>query len=173
MGYFTMCVVLLLVALKSSSLDALSIHRTKTSESKSEIIYLNQKSDETIRLKSVLSFDVVQEANARATPQKQIFWIFKRIHSIPTFSEERLGTVTSSIETSQKEQMISLDMEVESKLKRKYSISGNFEKSSESSLLDYDLVIHNLTYADSGLYVCNQWNQKTIYYQLVVSSKNL
>ncbi len=35
----------------------------------------------------------------------------------------------------------------------------------------YDLIIRNLSYADSGLYVCKQWNQKIIYYQLVVASE--
>jgi len=71
--------------------------------------------------------------------------------------------------------MISLDLEVESNLKGKYSLSANLPNrtlttKSESNIHDYDLIINNLTYADSGLYVCNQWNQRTIYYQLVVTS---
>jgi hypothetical protein len=32
------------------------------------------------------------------------------------------------------------------------------------------LVIGNLTYADQGLYICNLWNQKSIYYYLFVTS---
>lgn len=137
-----------------------------------EIIYLYKRSTETIRLKSVLSIFENEQSKPEGSKRKQIFWIFKRIFSVPTFSSNEPGRVTSSIETSSKEQMISLDMDVESNLKEKYSISGaNVTQPEQSSIFNYDLIIHDLTYADSGLYICNQWNHKTIYYQLVVLSK--
>lgn len=171
---FTMKLVsatLLFLAISSLG-NCLSLAKTKNTPSK--VVYLNKNAGETIRLDSVLSYDldhqkVDNDLETRTLSRKQIFWIFKRIYSMPTFSNRTTGQVSSSIETSQDEQMISLDLEVESNLRSKYSISGNVD-TSEVAALHYDLIIRNLTYADSGLYVCNQWNKKTIYYQLVVSS---
>ena len=152
-----------------------------TTTAHNKIIYLNKNAGQSIRLKSVLSIDLTNGSLATADTRenvktrsslsiKQIFWIFKRIYSIPTFSNQSFGQVSSSIETSQNEQMISLDLEVDSNLRTKYSLSGNVDPAEEAPLL-YDLIIRNLSYADSGLYVCKQWNQKIIYYQLVVASK--
>lgn len=166
-------VSLLLLALSSIG-SSMSLTKNKNKEP-SQIVYLKKNAGDTIRLDSVLSYGLDhqkdnKEIETRALARKQIFWIFKRIYSMPTFSNAITGQVSSSIETSQDEQMISLDLEIESNLRSKYSISGNVD-SSEVPDLHYDLIIRNLSYADSGLYVCNQWNQKTIYYQLVVSSK--
>lgn len=161
------CLILFTILHFTESLSILS----QSNNEEKEIIFLYKNAGETIRLRSVLNIDRTNHQNllARSTSKKQIFWIFKRIYFIPTFSNEKFGQVTSSIETSKNEQMISLDLEVESNLKGKYSISGNVN-TMEQTKLNYDLIIHNITYADSGLYVCNQWNQKTIYYQIVVSN---
>ena len=152
-----------------------------TTTAHNKIIYLNKNAGQSIRLKSVLSIDLtngsLETADTRENVKTrsslsitQIFWIFKRIYSIPPFSNQSFGQVSSSIETSQNEQMISLDLEVDSNLRTKYSLSGNVDPAEEAPLL-YDLIIRNLSYADSGLYVCKQWNQKIIYYQLVVASE--
>lgn len=57
--------------------------------------------------------------------------------------------------------MISLDSEVQDNLSQKYSIS-------DEPVDNFDLIISNLSYSDSGLYKCNLWNQKTIFYHLTV-----
>lgn len=122
--------------------------------SPTNIITINERSSiGNVRLKSVLS---LKTANSKT---QKIFWSFKRVYNLPTLSG---SAVQINQEISQNEMMISLDSEVEENLKDKYSID------SEQS----DLIIHNLTYSDSGIYKCNLWNQKTIYYNLIVSSRN-
>ena len=59
--------------------------------------------------------------------------------------------------------MIALDNEVEENLKTKYSIVDNY---------NYNLLIKNLTFMDSGYYICNIWNQKKLVYELIVNSKS-
>lgn len=115
--------------------------------------------------------------------QQKIFWSVKRLYAMPSWSnsssgggnEGGRGIVSTLNELSQVENMISLDAEVEHKLQAKYSTTANeslsFSSSEDSSSSMYDLTIFNLNYADSGVYKCNLWNQRTIYYKLVVSSK--
>lgn len=122
---------------------------------------------QTVRLKSVLG--VLNQTNGGGSSNSQkLFWSFKRIYFIPNLRVEssRSFYVKSSFELAQNELMISLDSEVQDNLKEKYSIGV-----SEDAIDRFDLVINNLTYADSGLYKCNLWNQKTIYYRLTVTSK--
>jgi hypothetical protein len=145
-------------------------------QSKKNIIYLNEKSMQTIRLKSILN---LQNQNVTSSKSQKLFWSFKRIYSIPNMYETNLNDVNNlyvktTSEMSQNEIMISLDGEVQDNLKSKYAIS---EESDENDAGDsstksdkFDLIIYNLTYADSGLYKCNLWNQKTLYYHIVVSS---
>jgi hypothetical protein len=133
------------------------------------VIYLNEKSQQSVRLKSVLN---VFSKNLTSTSKSQkLFWSFKRIYSMPNFQGNFLNLnsfyVKTTNELSQNELMISLDSEVLENLQNKYSI-GVGEKSNQK----LDLIINNLTYADSGLYKCQLWNQKTIYYHLIVTSKN-
>ena len=158
-----------------------------------QIIYLNEKSSNTIRLKSVLSLNkenlLTTSNNNKINAKPKILWQFRRIYSMPNYfnpqgdankqtgnavykvasnSSHTMPVVTSNFELSQLEIMISLGAEVESNLEQKYSI--DFDETS-SNAGNYDLIIKNLTHADSGLYMCNLWNQKAIYYQLIVSSK--
>ena len=133
-----------------------------------KVIYLSEKTSHTIRLKSVRSL-MPAAASPHTTTQK-IFWSFKRIYFTPAFINElqpltnRSHLITKSkSELSQVEQMISLDAEVQDTLSDKYWID-------EAAALKYDLVIKNLTFADAGLYKCNLWNQKTVYYYLFVTS---
>ena len=159
---------LIIASKPTSSLYHSSTTTTTTSMSHNEkIIYLTEKSSQTIHLKSVRS---ILEVSGQLTPLKstqKIFWSFKRIYSMPKFINEIQVTnktnlfVKSKNELSQTELMISLDAEVQDNLKDKYSID---------EVSKYDLVIHNLTYADMGLYKCNLWNQRTIYYYLTVTS---
>jgi hypothetical protein len=135
------------------------------------LIYLNEKAASTIRLKSVLSMNNLNgNSEQQSTKRQKIFWSFKRIFSMPKFASsleqplfEQTNQIKSVHEMSMNELMISLDAEVEENLKEKYSINTNQSN-------DFDLIINNLTYADSGLYKCNLWNQKTIYYHLIVTS---
>ena len=137
------------------------------SSSSKNVINLLEKASNTLRLKSVLHNNVLATATATAAstndttrrPQQQIFWLFKRIYALPSFDGVKSFTSTR-IATSQQETMISLDTEVQSNLNTKFSIDT----------VNFDLLIHNLTFADSGLYICNQWNQKAIHYQLLVDS---
>jgi hypothetical protein len=150
---------------------------------KKNIIYLNEKSSQTIRLKSILNLHG-QNLSSSSRSQK-LFWSFKRIYAIPNMYETNINDVNNLLvrttnEMSQNELMISLDAEVQDNLKVKYAVS---EGSNESNGDDetaasgnnksdkFDLIIFNLTHADSGLYKCNLWNQKTLYYHVTVSSK--
>lgn len=111
--------------------------------------------------------------------QQKIFWSVKRLYAVPSWTNNQSGAAAANVvsirtlnELSQVENMISLDAEVEHKLQAKYSTTN--ESSSEEEEIDasnYDLTIFNLNYADSGVYKCNLWNQRTIYYKLIVSSK--
>ena len=112
-------------------------------------INLNSNSGTSIRLKSILSLGLVESNSSRT--DKKIFWSFKRIYASPDSSQE----------ISQLELMISLDSEVQDNLKSKYSVYLNNDSK-------FDLIVSNLSFADSGLYKCNLWNQKTIYYRLNV-----
>jgi hypothetical protein len=145
-------------------------------QAKKNIIYLSEKSMQTIRLKSILNLHN-QNLSSSSRSQK-LFWSFKRIYAIPNMYETNMNDVNNlyvktTSEMSQNELMISLDGEVQDNLKSKYAIS---EVSDESDAGDstksdkFDLIIYNLTYADSGLYKCNLWNQKTLYYHIIVSS---
>ena len=133
-----------------------------------KIIYLNEKSSQNIRLKSVRS--LFADTLLQQKSQK-IFWSFKRIYTMPKFineiqSSNKTNLFTKSMsELSQIEHMISLDAEVQDNLKDKYSI--------DDDTTTFDLIIKNLTYADTGLYKCNLWNQRTLYYYLFVSSPAL
>jgi hypothetical protein len=94
---------------------------------------------------SLATVETMENVKTRSSLSiKQILWIFKRIYSIPTFSNQTSGQVSSSIETSQNEQMISLDLEVDSNLLTEYSLSGNLDSAEEAPLL-YDLFIRNLS----------------------------
>lgn len=119
-----------------------------------ETIHLTEKSSQTIRLKSVLNNNSTKNETKR-----QIFWSFKRLYSVPSVNDKLI--IKTQTELSQIETMISLDTEVQSNLNKKYSIDNDM----------FDLVINNLTFADSGLYICNQWNQKSVYYQLIVTNQ--
>lgn len=148
------------------------------------IILVNERAGKTIRLKSVLSMNklvssapaVVPATTTAATSkderkkQQKIFWSFKRIYAMPDWTTSRVATRTLN-EMSQVELMISLDAEVQDTLRFKYSTSSNDDSTSDEPDSMFDLIISNLTYADSGLYKCNLWNQKTIYYKLIVSSR--
>lgn len=118
-----------------------------------DIIQLNEKAFKTISLKSVLK--KTNQTNESNSMNRQV-WLFKRIYSIPILNNSKIDT---QLEVSPTETMVSLDTEVQSNLNTKYSIDTN----------TFDLIIHNLTYADSGLYICNQWNQKSIHYKLIVT----
>lgn len=128
------------------------INQTNCSNS-SNVIYLNEKSSHTIRLKSVLSLNDPVSDNKL----QKIFWSFKRIYLSPPLNNKTLS------EISQIELMISLDSEVQDNLKLKYAISDHQPNT-------FDLIISNLTFADTGIYKCNLWNQRTIFYHLTVSS---
>ncbi|RMZ99013.1 hemicentin-2-like isoform X1 [Brachionus plicatilis] len=110
---------------------------------------VDAKSGSSIRFKSILSLGLLEANSSRV--DKKIFWSFKRIYH----------TLDSRHQLSQQELMISLDSEVQDNLKSKYSIYLNDEHK-------FDLVVSNLSHADSGLYKCNLWNQKTIHYRLTV-----
>ena len=163
--YIFVCVIFVIVSIK---IEAKFFSKNKNDN----FIYLNEKSAQTIRLKSVLSMSRDSTSNSTASAQKtqKIFWSFKRIYSIPKFIDiNKTSTfVKSTYELSQLETMISLDAEVQDNLKEKYSIDDEIESGKQIS---YDLIIRNLTYADSGLYKCNLWNQKTIYYNLIVTAQ--
>lgn len=152
--------------------DSQLLDPTKTASS--NIIYINEKSSKTIRLKSVLSLnsaiastnsrnDAVATAQLAGRKNQKIFWSFKRLYAMPNWTNSAISRTQN--ELSQVELMISLDAEVEDNLKLKYSTSNDSDLDNM-----YDLIINNLTYADAGLYKCNLWNQKVIYYHLIVSS---
>lgn len=112
--------------------------------------------------------------------QQKIFWSVKRLYAVPSWTNNQSGAAAATIvsirtlnELSQVENMISLDAEVEHKLQTKYSTTNESSSSTSEEEIDsnYDLTIFNLNYADSGVYKCNLWNQRTIYYKLIVSSK--
>ena len=161
------CLQMLSILVCVYHVQTLSIEGLNSNNNKLEkkIIYLNEHSTQTIRLNSVLSS--VEETASKKQP---IFWMFKRIYSIPKYPDSSASSIESDIEVAQTETMISVDLDVESNLKNKYSMHGANVSNKNLPELKYDLVIHNLTYADSGLYICNQWNLKTIYYQLIVAS---
>jgi hypothetical protein len=169
-----------------------------TTKSGKHIIYVNERAYKNIRLKSVLTLNKQLSESRLASGSvpiaktQKIFWSFKRIYTIPKFdagpSSSSLS-VKSTPELSQTELMISLDGEVQTNLREKYSIGENdllvdenepaLSSSSPQPTISvnpmkttssYDLVINNLTYADAGLYKCNLWNQRTIYYHLIVTS---
>ena len=158
---------------------------TSALRGKNNIIYLNEKSTQTIRLKSI--FNIQNQNLTTSSKSQKIFWSFKRIYALPNFHESNIYDVNNVFvkttnELSQNELMISLDSEVQDNLKNKYSISEGEEEENlgenENANLDskndkFDLIIRNITYADSGLYKCNLWNQKTLYYYLTVSSNSL
>lgn len=116
--------------------------------------------------------------------QQKIFWSVKRLYAVPswtngqgeskkTSAQHQTSEIIRTLnELSQVENMISLDAEVEHKLQAKYSTTNDsaVASSNEDDSM-YDLTIFNLNYADSGVYKCNLWNQRTIYYKLIVSSK--
>ena len=170
---FLPCILAALKPKASSTTPTSSL--TDTAE---KVIYINEKSAQTIRLKSVRSILEAMSGFQAAPPLKttqKIFWSFKRIYSLPIFINEiQSGNnnnhtntnvyIKSKGELSQTELMISLDAEVQDNLKEKYSID---------EVSKYDLIIQNLTYADMGLYKCNLWNQRTIYYYLSVTSPAL
>lgn len=125
------------------------------------------------------------ELLAQRHRQQKIFWSVKRLYAVPswtngqgeskkTSAQHQTSEIRTLNELSQVENMISLDAEVEHKLQMKYSTTNDSAASSnneDDSM--YDLTIFNLNYADSGVYKCNLWNQRTIYYKLIVSSKIL
>lgn len=140
--------------------------------STTNVIYLKESAQKTIRLKSVLSLknadNVVNSTDVQHRNQKQqkLFWSFKRLYAVPKWTEGETRTLD---DLSPTELMISLDTEVQENLQWKYSISSD-----EPNVdMAFDLIITNITYADSGVYKCNLWNQKTIYYHLIVSSRHL
>lgn len=147
------------------------------------VIHVYETASKTIRLKSVLSLlnavtttrptrlrdNAVDLAAAGRHKQQKIFWSFKRIYAMPNWTGEQTTQTTQATRTLEEvspvELMISLDAEVQDNLQSKFSTSNDSEADSM-----YDLTVFNLTYADSGIYKCNLWNQKTIYYKLIVSS---
>jgi hypothetical protein len=153
-----------------------TINGKKLSSLQSNTIYMNEKASKNLRLRSVLNLNVKNDASftdpnsvkqigqSPGSKINKIYWSFKRIYTLPKFSAVPNAIVKAQNEMSQIEVMISLDNEVQDNLREKYTISSS--KNSE-----FDLIINNLTYADSGIYKCNLWNQKTIYYHLIVSSK--
>jgi hypothetical protein len=161
---FSILIAFQLVILLPQLSQALSTYKRDTEK----IIYLNEKSSQNIRLKSVRSLFTESKQHQQQKSQK-IFWSFKRIYTMPKFINEIQSSNNTNLftksksELSQIEHMISLDGEVQDNLREKYSIDDD-----ETST--FDLIIRNLTYADTGLYKCNVWNQKTIYYYLFVSS---
>ena len=128
-----------------------------------ELIEINANENEDLKLKSALSYLVSNnESNLLSKlNSKRIIWSFKRIYFNPKNSQTSTVDITQQQQqrhVSNNEIMISIDADVEEKLIGKYSIS------------DYDLVIKNLTYEDSGLFICKLWNQKQIVYQVIVNS---
>lgn len=128
-----------------------------------ELIEINANESEQLRLKSTLSYisnnsdSLLSKLNS-----KRIIWSFKRIYfNLKTPLQPQLAKKpeVSNKFVSNNEIMISIDADVEEKLIGKYSID------------DYDLVIRNLTYEDSGLFICKLWNQKQIVYQVIVNCK--
>ena len=156
---------ILVCVYRVQALSMEGLNNNNNNKLEKKIIYLNEHSTQTIRLNSVLS-----SGEETASKKQPIFWMFKRIYSIPKYSVSSASSIESDIEVSQTETMISVDLDVESNLKNKYSMHGANVTNKHLPELKYDLVIHNLTYSDSGLYICNQWNLKTIYYQLIVTS---
>ena len=149
--------------------NALLFSSSNSKRDAEKIIYLNEKSSQNIRLKSVRS--LLSEHHQIQQKSQKIFWSFKRMYTMPKFINEIQSSnktnlfTKSKSELSQIEHMISLDGEVQDNLKDKYSIDD------ETST--FDLIIQNLTYADTGVYKCNLWNQRTLYYYLFVSSPAL
>ena len=164
--------VLLLLTIYISTIKCSKIFNKK--QQQLNTIYLNEKASKNLRLRSVLNVNIndlnsisnkklsTQSPSLASTPAtvktNKIYWSFKRLYTLPRFN-----STNTQNELSLTESMISLDNEVQENLKDKFIISQT--KNSE-----FDLIINNLTYADSGIYKCNLWNQKTIYYHLIVTS---
>jgi hypothetical protein len=114
------------------------------------IFDLHSKSEETIRNNEDDDDDDVDIKKSNKQQKERLFWSFKRIY------------FNSTLLNNNNDLMIALDNEVEENLKKKYSIVDNY---------NYNLLIKNLTFMDSGYYICNIWNQKKLVYELIVNSK--
>ena len=114
------------------------------------IFDLHSKSEETIRNNKDDDDDDVDIKKSNKQQKERLFWSFKRIY------------FNSTLLNNNNDLMIALDNEVEENLKKKYSIVDNY---------NYNLLIKNLTFMDSGYYICNIWNQKKLVYELIVNSK--
>ena len=140
---------------------AISSHMFLVCESV-ELIEINASDSEQLRLKSTLSYlSNKSDTFLAKLNSKRIIWSFKRIYfnlKVPTQQLAKQPEISNKL-ISNNEIMISIDADVEEKLIGKYSID------------DYDLVIRNLTYEDSGLFICKLWNQKQIVYQVIVNCK--
>jgi hypothetical protein len=97
---------------------------------------------------------LLNKNNKNFKQKERLFWSFKRIYFDFNKTEH----------LSNNDVMIALDNEVEENLKLKYTIIDNY---------NYNLLIKNLTFMDSGYYICNIWNQKKLVYELIVNSKIL
>lgn len=115
-------------------------------------IYLTEKSGRTLRL------DGFKKQSG------SILWSYKRLFAVPHLNAST-HQVRSELDQSESEQTLSVDSIVQSNLNSKFSI----ETTSESNAINLRLT--NLTYADSGVYKCEEWNSNNkILYQLVVTS---
>jgi hypothetical protein len=165
----------------TQSASAATATTLSSTSAAANVITLNEQSLTTVRLKSVLSLRSSRNGESPSPlelikKQQKIYWSFKRSFAVPSWTNNNESSSIRTLnEQSPTELMISLDTEVQDNLKFKYSIAfDESEAATATTSLDensFDLIITNLTYADAGLYKCNLWNQKTIYYRLVVSSK--
>ena len=126
------------------------------------VIKLNTFEFTNIELKSIFDLHtttnsdddfVIKSSNVKQ--KERLFWSFRRMY---------FDMNNASISSSNNDLMIALDNEVEENFKRKYSIVDNY---------NYNLLIKNLTYMDSGQYTCHIWNQKKLVYELTVNSEYL
>lgn len=128
-----------------------------TSTETQEIIELKTNSNDNLILKSAFKYLTEVELDQIKAKYNRIIWSFKRLYidSYDLYDK----TIYSNDNTN--ELMISIDNDVDEKLSPKYLIQN------------YDLIIRNLSFKDTGLYICNLWNQKKIIYKVIVNSQTL
>ena len=153
---------IVLTRLSSIIIILLSISVSNVSMNNDNIIKLNTHEFTNIELKSIFDLHATTNSGDDIEPSKHVkqknhlFWWFSRFYFDDIYNRSSLA--------NNNRLMIALDNDVQVNLKSKYSIVDNY---------NFNLLIKNLTYMDSGFYFCEIWNQKSLVYELVVNSKFL